>query len=247
MRAIVIDDEKAAINQLKAIGASSEDIEIIAGFTDPMKGLENIKTLQPQVVFLDISMPEISGLYLAEQIVKACPQTGIVFITSHDAYALEAFELNALDYLLKPLSQERFDKCIAKLLQYGYSSITSERLHHINHNFKEAAKKLFVEDNGDTVLLRPENIYYFEVRDKIVLIKTRNKEYASYNSLGNFEAKLQNSNFYRCHRSYLVNLDKVDRFINYSKKICEVGFSDIEETALVSKNSIGIMKKLLEY
>lgn len=247
LKAIAVDNEKAAINQLKAIAASNKFIEVIARYTDPVEGLKNIKVLQPQVVFLDISMPEMSGLYLAEQILKACPQTGIVFFTSHNDFALEAFNLNALDYLLKPLSQERFDRCIEKLLQYGFKSIGTENLHNINNSFKEAAKKLFVEDNGETILLKPENIYYFEVRDKTVFIKTKHKAYSSPNSLGYFEAKLQNSNFYRCHRSYLVNLDKVDRFIYYAKVISEVGFSDIKETALVSKNKVNTLKKLLEY
>lgn len=246
-KAIVIDDERVAISQLEAMAAFNENIAIIAGYSDPLEGLEGIRKLQPQVVFLDISMPGMRGLYLAEQIVHAYPQTGIVFVTSHNDYALKAFELNVLDYLLKPLTQERFNQCLDKLLQYGYQRINFESLRTLNQSFKEAAKKIFVEDNGDTILLKPDDIYFFEVRDKTVFIKTKNNTYSSPNNLSYFEAKLQNSNFYRCHRAFLINLNQVSRFIHYSKVICEVGFADIPETALVSKTNVNILKRLLEY
>lgn len=246
-KAISIDDEKAANCCLESMAGKNKHINIIASFRDPLEGYENIKKHLPQVVFLDISMPEMSGLYLAEQIIKACPQTAIVFVTSHDTYALQAFELNALDYLLKPLSQERFDKCIAKLLRYGLNIPSSESLYNISTDFKESVKKIFVEDKGETILLKPEDIYYFEVRDKTVFIKTRTENYSSLSSLGYFETKLQNNNFYRSHRSYIINLDKVSRLIYFGKIICEVGFADIKETALVSKNNVPTLKKLLKY
>lgn len=247
LKAIAIDNEKTALTQLEKMAAANGGIDILAKFTDPVEGLETLKKLQPHLVFLDIDMPVISGIYLAEQVVKFCPVTGIVFVTSFDDYALKAFELNALDYLLKPLTEKRFDQCIEKILTYGYKTISPANISSLNQQFKESAKKLFVDNRDETLLLKPEEIYYFEVSDKTVLIKTLQNTYTSGNSLDYFEAKLQNSNFYRSHRSYLVNLDKVSRLITYSKTNCEVGFADIKETVLVSKRNISLLKRLLEY
>lgn len=247
LTAILIDDEKAAQGRLEEVVRNNDNIELIASFQNPLEGYENIKLHQPQIVFLDISMPEMSGLYLAEQIIKIAPQTAIVFITSHEEYALKAFELNALDYLLKPLTQERFDKCIGKLLKYGINSPPAENLHNMNSNFKESIKKIFVEDEGETILLKLDDIYYFEVRDKRVFIKTQTRGYSSINSLGYYETKLQNTNFYRCHRSFIINLDKISRLIYYRKNVIEVGFADIRETVLVSKSNVATLKKLLKY
>jgi DNA-binding LytR/AlgR family response regulator len=247
LKAIAIDDEIAALNQLLKMSAVNGKVQIIGHYTDPKEALEQIKALRPQIVFLDINMPEFSGLYLAEQIIGLIPQTCLVFITSFDEYALRAFELNALDYMLKPLTQERFNQCINKLLQFGFKPIEPDNINQLNLHFKEAAKKIFVHYDEETILLKPEDIYYFEANDKTVLIRTAEKTYTSTNTLEYFQSKLQNSNFYRCHRSYLVNLDKISRFISYSKTNCEVGFMGIKDTVLVSKRNIGLLKKMLAY
>jgi len=248
LEAIAIDDERAALNQLQKMASVNGKVKIIGQYTDPKEALEQIKTCrQPQIVFLDISMPEFSGLYLAEHIIQVAPQTGIVFVTSFNEYALKAFELKALDYLLKPLTQERFNQCIDKLLRFGFKRLEPENINQLNLHFQESVKKIFVNNDEEIILLKPEDIYYFEVQDKVVLIRTIKNTYTSANTLEYFQTKLQNSNFYRCHRSYLVNLDKVSRFISYSKTNCEVGFAEIRDTVLVSKRNIGILKKMLEY
>jgi DNA-binding LytR/AlgR family response regulator len=170
LRAIVIDNEKSSLNQLKKLAGTNDNINLIASFTDPLEGLANLADLEADVVFLSIDMPEINSFYIAEQIIKSCPDTCIVFVASHDDYALEAFELNALDYLLKPVTQERFSQCIEKLLKYGGRGI-------------ESVKKLFIDFEGETVLIKPDDIYYFEVRDKTVIIKTKTNTYTSSNPL----------------------------------------------------------------
>ncbi|HHV65087.1 MAG TPA: response regulator transcription factor [Peptococcaceae bacterium] len=247
LKAIAIDDEIAALNQLQKMSAVNGKVQIIGQYIDPKEALEEIKRFRPQIVFLDISMPEFSGLYLAEQIVRLLPQTNIVFITSFHEYALRAFELNAMDYLLKPLTQERFNQCIDKLLRFDSKRIEPDNIIQLNQQFKESAKKIFVNCDEEIILLKPEDIYFFEANDKTVLIRTINRMYTSTSTLEYFESKLQNSNFFRCHRSYLVNLDKVSRFISYSKTNLELGFADIKDTVLVSKRNIGILKKMLEY
>lgn len=247
LRAIVIDDEKASISQFNKIAKQNSKVDLLGAFTDPLEGLMSIGTNKPNVVFLDINMPEMSGIYLAEQIIKLYPKTYIVFITAYDEYALKAFELNAMDYLLKPLTQERFCQCIDKIYQYDGKGTNVDNIHNLNYQFKESLKKLFIDNKDETILVKLDDIYYFEVMDKTVIIRTMPKTYTSSNSLKYFETKLQNSNFYRCHRSYLVNLDKVSRFICFSRNCYDVGFDDIKDTIPVSKSNIGVIQKILEY
>ncbi len=247
MRAMVIDDEVAALELFRKMATGHAGIELLGAFSNPIEGLGQIDTLKPQVVFLDIQMPEFSGIYLAEQIVRLHPQVGIVFVTSHNEHALRAFELNALDYLLKPFTEARFNQCVNKLLRFGAGPLRQERAHNLSSQFRESAKRLFVNSEDETVLLRPEDIYYFEVRDKTVLLRCANNTYTSTDSLNYYEMKLQNSDFFRCHRSYLVNLSKVHRLINFTRRYGELGFADIKETVPVSKPNVPTLRKLLEF
>ena len=247
LRAIAIDDEKAALSQLKKVAATSESVDIVAVFTNPLEGFESIATLEPNVVFLDIDMPEMSGICMAEQILKCYPGICIVFVTSYNDYAQKAFDLDALDYLLKPFTQERFFQCIDKILKYNDVGTDARTICSLNHHYKESVKKFFIHSEGEIVLIKPDDIYYFEARNKTVIIKTLTNTYTSSNTLKYFENKMQNSNFFRCHRSYLVNLDKVSRFVYYSKSRCDVGFDHFRGTIPVSRQNIELIQKLLQY
>ena len=140
LRAIVIDNEKS-LNQLKKLAGTNDNVNLIASFTDPLEGLANLADLEPDVVFLSTDMPEINSI--AEQIIKSCPDTCIVFVASHDDYALKAFELNALDYLLKPVTRERFCQCVDKLLKYGGGNIDARSFHDLNYHFNENSKVIY--------------------------------------------------------------------------------------------------------
>ncbi|MCT4621658.1 MAG: response regulator [Marinisporobacter sp.] len=107
LKAILIDDENIALKELTCLLSELEEVEIIGSFSDPFEGFFHIDLLQPDVIFLDIDMPQINGIYLAEQIFKKQKNIHIVFVTAFNDYAIQAFELNAIDYLLKPTSLER--------------------------------------------------------------------------------------------------------------------------------------------
>lgn len=117
MRVLVIDDERLALVQLERVLRQSMEITSIDVFQNPKQAVEQASELQPDVVFLDIHMPELSGIQAAELIQEICPQADIVFVTAHDEYAIKAFELNAVDYLLKPLQKSRVEITIERLLK----------------------------------------------------------------------------------------------------------------------------------
>ncbi len=115
--AILIDDERPALRELEYLLRGAENIEVAGMYADPRKGIEAAAELKPQAVFLDISMPQLSGMDAASMILDQCPGTHIVFVTAYDQYAVEAFELYALDYILKPVTKERLEKTLKRLLE----------------------------------------------------------------------------------------------------------------------------------
>lgn len=133
MKAILVDDEQMALDFLEHLLREHNDIEIVDKLTNPLSVKENVGKTKPDVVFLDINMPQVNGLELAEQILEMNPNIQIVFVTAYDKYALSAFEINALDYLLKPIQKERLKKTMKRLRQNGshmkeHSCTKQERL-----------------------------------------------------------------------------------------------------------------------
>ncbi|MDU5949088.1 MAG: response regulator, partial [Paenibacillus macerans] len=115
MRVILVDDEQLALNYMERLLLKLADVEVVGKFTDPVKGMGEILQERVDVLFLDISLPEINGIELAERILEARPEIHIVFVTAYDEYAIKAFELNALDYVLKPIRAERLAKTVDRI------------------------------------------------------------------------------------------------------------------------------------
>lgn len=116
IRAVLIDDERPAIREMEYLLQANAAIEVVGTFTNPLQALQEMEFLSPQVVFLDINMPQLQGIDVASRLLDLCPQTNIIFVTAHDQYAVEAFELHALDYLLKPILEQRFNKTLQRIV-----------------------------------------------------------------------------------------------------------------------------------
>lgn len=114
---VLIDDEMPAIKMLDLLLSKYQEISVIGRFTNPLKGLDEIVVLKPQVIFLDINMPQLQGIDAASKILEVSPHTDIIFVTAYDEYAVNAFEVNALDYILKPINIERFEKTIQRIME----------------------------------------------------------------------------------------------------------------------------------
>jgi len=245
VKAILVDDELFALKELQLQLESLPNIQIIGSFTNPLESFFNITTLNPDVVFLDIDMPEVSGIYLAEQIMTTHPRVKIIFVTAFDKYAINAFELNAVDYILKPFTLERIKKTISKLEEKIEKNINSD-IHSLSNQYKESVKKFFIYEQDNIILLNIKDIYYIEALNKFVRIRTKDRFYNSNHSLNYFENKLKNLDFFRTHRGYLVNLDKIAEImpkINYS---FDIRMTDTNDLIPVSRTNIKLLKQLLE-
>lgn len=123
LNAVIVDDELAVLNLLKMFLQKTGQVNVVEIFTDPCEALENMSNIKPDVVFLDIEMPEINGLELANNLMEQNDELMVVFVTGYNQYAVEAFQVNALDYILKPVNQNRIEKCISKLNKFRFPRI----------------------------------------------------------------------------------------------------------------------------
>lgn len=211
LKVIIVDDELPARRELSYLlnNYFSDKIEIISEGEHGLSAVKKIKELKPDVVFLDINMPGISGLEVANITLKFDPEILIVFVTAFDDFALKAFELHAVDYLVKPFELPRIEKSITRLLQEK-EKINNQNLHDIitkiNNDVHPKFNKVPCEDTGKILLFKPEDIYYCSVEDGKTFIFTKDKKYRTFYTLNDLEEKLS---FFRAHRSFLVNLDYI--------------------------------------
>jgi two-component system, LytTR family, response regulator len=218
IRIVLIDDEAPAREIVKHYLKEIESVEIIAECSDGFSGLKTISELKPDLVFLDIQMPRLTGIELLEVLTE---KPEIIFCTAYDQYAIRAFELNAIDYLMKPFPQRRFNEAVRKAI---------EKIRSGKGN-KEAANKLLAKKpepmqpanrvvvrKGNSINVIPlEQIRYVEAQDDYVMIYYSAGKALKQQTMKSFEDSLPKSDFIRIHRSYIVNVVEIKKIEPYGK------------------------------
>jgi two-component system LytT family response regulator len=208
IKTILIDDEHLARDVVKHYLTNFGDIEIVAECSDGFEGLKAITQYKPDFIFLDIQMPKINGFEMLE-LVDHPP--AVIFTTAFDEYAIKAFEVNAIDYLLKPIEQERFNQAMQKL-----PSKLNEKEGNLNflQNASlspQQASRVVVKQNGIIKIIAANDINYIEADDDKVKISTTDGVFFKNKTLSFFEQTLPSSQFIRIHRSYIINLSQVTK------------------------------------
>ncbi len=250
MRVILVDDEKTVLNELEYCLGKRSDIEIIATFTDPVKAIEAAKNLKYDAAFLDIDMPVLNGLNVAIELMESNINTGIVFVTAFNDYAVKAFELNAVDYVLKPIDKNRLEKSVEKLIksQEGKpiaKKALMDRLGRIEKCIRQDTVKLAAYDDEEIIFIKICDILHFEASLGKTHIKTLSGNYKVKDTLDALEAKLSDYGFFRCHRSYIINLrhiSKLSPMFNNNYLLLLEGSS---EKIPVSRNVIHELKEIM--
>lgn len=247
---ILIDDEEIAVTQLEYLLEQYQEIKIQTTFTDPITALEKIHLYKPDLVFLDIKMPEVNGLVVAEEIMRIQPKTYIVFVTAYDEYALNAFEYNAIDYILKPVSHKRIDRTIKKVLTNfsGGKAKTAlaKKITHVRKTYCRGFNRIIaVEEAGKFILLNPSDVIMITPRGRGATIHTHQKTYNTKQSMNYWEERLAEFNFFRCHKSYLVNFNKVEKILPMFNNTYLLKISDYPDEIPVSRNKTKELRKIL--
>ncbi|MGG2025236.1 LytTR family transcriptional regulator DNA-binding domain-containing protein [Gottfriedia sp. S16(2024)] len=206
LKALIVDDEPLARDELAYLLKRSKEVEIV-GETDSIRStLELLQIQEVDVVFLDIQLADESGLELAQKLQDLTHQPAIVFATAFDEYALNAFDLHAIDYILKPFDEIRIQKTIEKLAKLSMKPIKTE----VKKNPPLLKQdKLAISVDERILLITFEEIIYIFTQEGKTSVVTDKMTYRLNEPLINLERKLQNTSFTRVHRSYIVNLDKI--------------------------------------
>jgi DNA-binding LytR/AlgR family response regulator len=214
MQCLIIDDESASRSRLKRLLAKEAEIEVVGEAKDGMEGLEMIVSLAPALVFLDIEMPILNGIQMLKAIPAATPLPLLIFITGYDEHALEAFDANALAYLLKPVEEDRLSAALdrARRLTEEPSRYAAEqqRLAQIVQQRRTRIDQVVGKKKGRFVLLHPADIIFFSAEDGLVKACTAKDQFLVDMTLNELEECLSHKRFFRAHRSALVNLDQVN-------------------------------------
>lgn len=208
LRAIIVDDEQAGIDTLNVlISRNAGAIRTVAATLNPEDAIGLIEDFQPDVVFLDVSMPILNGFELLNQL--KYHDFKLVFTTAHRDYAFDAIRKRAFDYLLKPLDQDDFANCLRHLVAEAAKEtpLTAR---------KEAQVYLELAEKDGINYIRIEDIIRLEASRSYTVVHLEDgTRHVVSKSLKEFESKLDNTNFFRCHNSHMINLQKVKRFVNH--------------------------------
>jgi two-component system LytT family response regulator len=246
MKALIVEDEYLARQELAYLIQEHSAIEIAASVED---GLEAFKFLQEQavdVVFLDINIPSIDGLLLAKNLHKTSKPPRIVFVTAYKEFAVEAFEVEAFDYILKPYNETRIISLLAKL--EALEQAPPAAAPHTAAPLPESApvSRTVNLAKGDSIIVTPcDDIYYVEADEKVTLVYTAHDRYVMAMSISEFVSRLPADSFFRCHRSFCVNIHKIREIAPWLNSTYIIKLYDLKAEIPVSRSNIKAFRQLM--
>ena len=236
MKVLIVDDEKLALSRLKRI-LNEEGISNIVACNNPIDAIKESTKSKFDVAFLDISMPTMSGLELANTILEMNPNIFIVFQTAFDEYALEAFKSGGLDYLLKPISNETIKKSLQKIEKFMNTSTTPTI---------ETSKKIVAKRGSKIYMIDIDDIYYIKADLDEVIIRTKETDAYVRKKMQDMQELLKGKNFFRVHRSYIVNVDKIKSMKSVEQSKLEISFINIDDIVTSSKDGAKEFREYIE-
>ncbi len=233
IKALIIDDEELGRKVIREYLESHPEVEVMAECQDAFQALEAIEKYCPDLLFLDIQMPEVNGFELLEMLEQ---KPFIIFSTAYDQYALKAFEVNAIDYLLKPFDQERFDSALQRVkklmqMQQDESEKIRNLLRHIQSE-KHYLKNILVKKSGKILILNVNEVQWIEAMGDYVNLHTSKDTYLVMQSLKQLETRLEPDRFVRVHRSSIVNLEAIKEIAPWSKGKWKIILKDGNEIVI---------------
>jgi two-component system, LytTR family, response regulator LytT len=261
LKTIVVDDEQLARDELGYLLGQVGGVEVIAQAGNGVEALETIDRLQPDLVFLDVQMPGLTGFEVARRLLDTGPTSHIIFVTAYDQHAIEAFEVNAVDYLLKPVDPSRLEIAVQRArrriaVDRGEAA-TSAAVRGISNQQLEQIVQLVTERNsrrerlalkvGERFLLvQSEDIIYASLAaESITVVTNQHVGTSNYRTLDELQARLDPSVFWRVHRSHLVNINKIKEIVPWFSRNYILRMKDDKTTEIpVSRTQT---RRLREY
>ncbi|KFZ38715.1 LytTR family transcriptional regulator [Shewanella mangrovi] len=247
MKAIIVEDEPLALEELQYIIQKHSHIDVVETFEDGLDAFKYLQTQQVDVVFLDINVPSIDGMLLARNIHQFAVKPFIVFTTAHKDFAAEAFEIEAFDYILKPFNERRIEGVLNKLESTSNTGATAPAaVATATASTVSVANTKVNLNKGDRIFVTDTDaIYYIEADEKLTHVFTKDEEFVLTMTISEFIDKLPAEQFFRSHRSYCINLSKVQEIIPWYNSTYMVKLFDIEPQIPVSRSRIKAFRELM--
>lgn len=213
IRTLIIDDEPLAASVVEEYLSEHDQFDIVGVCTNGFQGLKSIQELKPDLIFLDVQMPKITGFEMLE-LVEEPP--AVIFTTAFDEYAVKAFDAKAIDYLLKPFSKDRFAQAIQRFEAQKASLGEMNNLKDVTA-LAEKTSRIVVRVKNEIKVIATADVVYFEAQDDYVAIHTDEGKFLKKMTLKSLQSSLSDSPFVRSHRSYLVNMNQISKIEPYEK------------------------------
>jgi len=214
-KALIVDDEELARHIIRELLQPHTEIEIAAECANGFEAVKAFAEHKPDLIFLDVQMPKLSGFDVLELIGNEVP---VIFVTAYDQYAMRAFEVHAVDYLLKPIGRERFEAALERAKnRLGEKMPAAQELAAAARPPHQFLERLVVKDGTRVTLIPVPKVDYVEAQDDYVALASQGKKHLKQQTIASLEACLDPKSFVRIHRSYIVNLERVARIEPYGK------------------------------
>ena len=235
LKAMIVDDEVPARSEMRYMLEEVGGIDVAVEASNVREAIESLKEQRCDVMFLDINMPGVNGMQFAEALSKLKNPPALVFVTAYSEYGADAFGVNAVDYLVKPVETDRLRQAIEKVnAQLGATAK------------KPVAERIPVEKSGRKVLIPTDKIRYIMAKDDYSCLFTDDDHYLSTISLAQFETRLADANFFRVHRRYIVNLSYVNEVESVPGGTLLLTIRGEDERIPVSRRRVAPLKKILK-
>lgn len=244
LKVIICDDESGMRTVLKKAVEKVDGFKVIGEAQDGEEAIKLVDRLRPEVVFIDIEMPKLSGLECAKKIADIDPKTIIIFATGYNEYMGEAFEIYAFDYIVKPFKVERIYKTLEKIKDIN--DLKEESIDKMIRKEK-GLDKISIKNKEGLCFVDTKDIIMVQREDRSTVICTIDNTYTTSESLSSLEEKLEKTQFFRCHKSYIVNLSKIQKIYPYGRWTYIVKLRDTDKDALLTHERYEELKKIFGF
>lgn len=224
IKVIIVEDDDIIRNDLIRLSESLDRVEIVASFNDGTTLLQSFNDYSPDAVFLDIKMQNSDGLTIAAVLRELSPEIFLVFVTAHTEYAVTAYQLDAVDYLVKPITKEAVERAVNRILK-------RKRYKHI---YSGPEPILMVKNKHEIYLIHTDEIIYMEKLLRKTRIHTSHSEYETSETLGSLAGKLPD-NFFRCHKSFVININKINKIYPIADRTYGVSFHNYGREVIIGR------------
>jgi two-component system LytT family response regulator len=243
-RVLIGDDEEGIRRILRRAVEKTEGFEIVGEGQNGAEVLSLAERLRPNIVFMDVEMPELNGVECAKRIVDISPKTIIIFATAHEEFMPEAFQLYAFDYLIKPFKMERVYQTLERIKTLNNQ--TQEEPIHRTVNHEKVPQRLLIKNKEGISFVDTREIILIQREDRSTVIYTAHDSYITSEGLSDMEEKLDKDEFLRTHKSYIINLSMISKIYPYGRWTYIVKLKNTDKDALLTHDKYEELKRMFE-